>query len=265
MLFRSAENIVFEEDALKIIAEKSNGHVRDSLKSLEEISYLGPINTENVSKIVVDHDNDIFNILLNLQSSLPTALEICTKLTTSLSVREVYDQMLSMVNDTVKLIYGFEDFLPNRKAYLSRLKDVYGYSFLEFLNYLISRDKFVDRVGLQSDIILLHYKFCAESFKPQQVPKSPEIVGTVAPLIPSVNPPTITHALLSKMSVKDRAAILREQHRNVPVSDEEKDPPKIPTEWPLPKTERLEANSFDNDVELSPLEFSTRLVGGRNG
>jgi DNA polymerase III subunit gamma/tau len=266
----TVEGIVFEEDALKIIAEKSGGHVRDSLKSLEEISYLGPITVENVSKIVVDYDADIFNILLHIGSNLPTALETCKKISSNLSVREVYDQVLSMVNDTVKLIYGFDDFLPNRKMYLSRLKDVYGYGFLEFLNYLISRDKFVDRVGLQSDIILLHYKFCANSFQPQQVPvpvKSSENTPEQIPIVSSTissSPPAITHAQLSKMSVKDRAAILREQRRNVPLSNEESDISKIPTEWSLPKNERLGANSFD-DVELSPLEFSQRLVGGRGG
>lgn len=46
-----AENFEYEEQALDLISFLSNGHPRDLLKNLEQISYLGDINLENVKLI----------------------------------------------------------------------------------------------------------------------------------------------------------------------------------------------------------------------
>jgi DNA polymerase III subunit gamma/tau len=257
-----SENIECDEDALLMIAERSNGHVRDSLKILEEVAYFGRVDSDNVSRIILDYSVKIYEILAGLGSNVSRSLSLSRELTSYISVKELYAQMISMVNDAVKCLYGYEDFLPARKDLLIRLRDIHGSNLLEFLNYLISRDKYIDQVGFQSDIILLHYKFCSGSFKPQ-IPEYGE--KTPEPASKNTNEPTkeplVTHAQLSKMSVKERSKLLREQRRTHK-NPEGEQPQRVPVEWSLPKEEIQGASSFD-EKELSPLEFSRLLVGGR--
>jgi DNA polymerase III subunit gamma/tau len=274
------EKLVFEENALRIIADCSNGHVRDSLKALEEASYLGSITVDTVAKISVDYTEQIFEILVNLGSNLPQSLEISKSITTYISVWDLYEQMILMVSDATKVLYGYEDFLPKRKELLIRLRDTHGFSLIEFLSYLMTREKFIDRIGLQSDIMLLHYKFCNGSFKPQvSEQKVPASVSTaISAAIPSQPTPeqapssspsgttAMTHAQLMALPTAERQVMLRKQRssalHNPGLKKEESQ--KIANEWSLPKEERQGSDSSDViGQELTPLEFSRLMVGGR--
>jgi hypothetical protein len=73
---------------------------------------------------------------------------------------------------------------------------------------------------------------------------------------------SVSVAQLMKLSIGDRQKLLREQKLSHNVSEKEEQP-KIHNEWSLPKEERLGEDSFDVEQELSPLEFSKRMVGGR--
>jgi DNA polymerase III subunit gamma/tau len=265
------EGLVWEESALEFIADKSLGHVRDSLKLLEEVSFLGPITIDSVRKVSCDYSDLVFSVLANLGRDLPSSIESCKKASAILSNWDFYEQMLSMVSDAVKLFYGYDGFLPQRKEMLIKLRDIHGSTLLEFLNYLITRDKYVDRIGLYSDIVLLHYKFCSNGFQPQ-VPVQPvSKVQSIEPQQDSIavstaqaSSPQITHAQLSKMSIKDRAAVLRSQRKPHNIGEKE-EPQKVPVEWSLPKEERRPGAVSFEEKELTPLEFSKLLVGGRSG
>jgi len=273
------EKLPYEENALHFIADRSEGHVRDSIKYLEEASYFGPITVDSVSKVVVDHSEDIFNIIANLGHDLAKALDACKKIVNNIPVLELYEQMLTMVSDSVKIIYGYDDFLPRRKEQLIKLRDIHGCSLIEFLSYLMTRDRFIDRVGLQSDIILLHYKFNSNSFQTNIQAKALESKSSGAPppppIVTGIDVPSdlqanltdqtstsVSVAQLMKLSIGDRQKLLREQKLSHNVSEKEEQP-KIHNEWSLPKEERLGEDSFDVEQELSPLEFSKRMVGGR--
>lgn len=267
------EEFGFQEDALKRIVDESNGQVRDAIGLLEEVSYLGEVNIENLSMVSKNYDTEIFAILSNLGTDLKTALEAARKISAVVPVREMYGMILSMLSDAAKMIYGTNDFEPQRKVLLEKLKDLHGYALLEFLNYLINRDKFVDRIGLQSDIVLLHYKFGSQSFKPQSQTAfiQPQAEQKVSVKEPSTDPTPpqerkrMSHAELSKLSVKERNKMLREQRRNKNAGEETKESEeRVPKEWPLPKEQRIGESSFDEE-ELSPEHFSNLLVGGRSG
>ena len=268
-----AENIVHEEEALKIIAERADGHVRDSLKLLEEATYFGPVTTESVSKISVDYTVKIADVIANLGSNLPRALELCKEISTFISVWELYEQLVGLVTDSVKVLYGYEDFLPKRKELLIRLRDIHGSNLIEFMSYLISREKFIDRIGLTSDIILLHYKFCTNSFKPQIqeqkiVPAQPEMVQRpLTEKAPSVIPDVLTHDKIMSLPLKDRMEIVLETRSKSRINNTGKEETqKLPNKWSLPKEEIRGADSSDvYQGELTPLEFSRLLVGGRGG
>lgn len=274
------EKLTYEEGALRIIADRSNGHVRDSLKLLEEASYFGPITVDTITKISVDYAEQIFEILTNLGTNLPRSLEVSKNITTYISVWDLYEQMILMVSDAVKVLYGYEDFLPKRKELLTRLRDVHGFNLIEFMSYLMTREKFIDKIGLQSDIMLLHYKFCNGSFKPQ-VPEQKvlAVAPTVAPTpiqptseqAPSFSPPStsvaLTHAQLMALPHAERQEVLRKQRSSVNHNaglKKEESTQKIAKEWSLPKEERHGSDSSDViGQELTPLEFSRLMVGGR--
>lgn len=263
------ENLSFEEAALHLIANKANGHVRDSLKLLEEASFLGDITEESVRKISCDNTELISTVLINLGSNLPAAIGACKKISSVMSNWDFYEQLLSLVSDSVKLFYGYDDFLPQRKEILIKLRDIHGSNLCEFLSYLTTRDKFIDRVGLYSDIILLHYKFCSKGFQPQ-IPVQPQVavqneVAAVVPESPTsiAEPSPITHAQLTKMSPREQSKVLRELRKSPHNKVEKEETQKVPEEWPLPKEERRQGISSFEETELTPLEFSKGLVFGR--
>lgn len=267
------EKIIYEDEALKGIAEKADGHVRDSLKLLEEATYFGSVTVQSIAKIMVDYTAMVADILGNLGTNLPKALELCKEITMYIPVWELYEQMVCLVTDAVKVIYGYEDFLPKRKEILIRLRDIHGCNLIEFMNYLISREKFIDRIGLTSDIILLHYKFCTSGFKPQIpeqkiVLEQPIVVQTPLPeKAPSVIAPAVTHNMLMSLPLKDRLEKIIESRSNVKLDGQNKEEnQKLPNQWSLPKEEIRGADSSDvYQGELTPLEFSRLLVGGRGG
>jgi DNA polymerase III gamma/tau subunit len=264
-----AEGFTFEESALQLIANKANGHVRDSLKLLEEVSYLGNITQEAVQKVSCDNTELIFTVLINLGQNLPAAIEACNKVSSLMSNWDFYEQLLALVGDAVKFFYGYDNFLPQRKELLLKLRDVHGSNLFEFLNYLTTRDKFVDRVGLHSDMILLHYKFCSGSFQPQVLVQQPAVQNEVAapqepPKVSTAQPSPITHAQLAKMSAREQAKILCEVRKTQNVSKKD-DPQHVPVEWPLSKEERRQGITSFQEEELTPLEFSKLLIGGRGG
>lgn len=258
------EKFSYTDEALLIIAEKFEGHLRDALNLLEESSYLGPINLDVVRSISKDYEEEIFTILFNLGRDLSKTLEAYRKIFSSISAIELYGFLLAMVNDSCKFLYGYENFSLRRKQFILKLKEAHGYSLLEFLNYLISRDKYVDKIGLQSDLIVMHCKFEARSFLPKEQNKAPVSIDpqNQTPSQDSISSvPILNYAQLSKMSVKDRSKFLRETRKNQKLEQDESE--KVPLQWPLPKEDRLgEDSSIDI---LTPQEFSQTLVGGRGG
>jgi|GEM_PF-5121008 len=262
-----AEHIVYEENAIRFIAEECKGHVRNAINKLEDVTYIGAVNIDNVKEVSKNYDADVCDLICSLGSDIGKALSCAKKISSFISVYDFYQQMMSLLSDTAKLLYGYEDFIQERKNFLQRIKDVHGFRAIEFLDYLIKRDKYVDRIVLQSDIMLLHYKFSTNSFQPP-VPTKQETPPSNIPVQNSTSEARkseLSHASLSKLSVEDRSRVLREQRKSHKEGAAEDSPPeRIPVEWPLPKEQRLGENSFD-DSELSPEEFSRLLVGGRGG
>jgi DNA polymerase III gamma/tau subunit len=261
------EGLKYDSKVLETIAWDCQGHMRDAINVIEEIAFLGDITQENLVKVSSNTDSEICQVIVNLGINLKVALETLQKLSSLISAKELYDQITSMLSDTAKIICGYDKFSPQRKLYLERIRDVHGSKVLEFLDYLLQRDKHIDIVGIQSDAVLLHHKFCSGGF-------NPKIDSNPSPAIeqPSKNlqtednqtsAPTIPYTQFSKMSMKEKSRLLRSQRTTSKEEDSEEEPiKKVPLDWPLPKEERIGGSSSD-DVELSPQEFSHNLVGGR--
>jgi DNA polymerase III gamma/tau subunit len=267
------ESIEYDEDALVYISEACEGHVRNAINMVEDISYLGKVTLDRAKELSRAFEEEVCTLICNLGLNLPECLAAAKGVTSRVSVLELYQQVIAMLNDTAKLIYGHDNLLPGRKHFVERIKDIHGYKVLEFLSYLVKRDKFVDRVGLQSDIVLLHYKFLSNSFVPKEKP--PEKVeapknethttpqGTEDTSAPSQQ---ITYRDLSKLSIEERSEVLRRSRKTTkqPSGDTDSNTETVPSNWPLPKDQRV-GDDVSEDPELSPEDFSRLMVGGRGG
>lgn len=255
------EKIVYDEETLGEIAIKSDGHVRDAVSILEEIAYIGDISKINFNKISKNYDENIFNILSNLGIDLVKVIESYQEISSYLSAIDFYKSLLAMVGDASKLLCGYENFSEHRKNMLLNLKERHGYSLLEFLNYLITRDKYIDKIGLQSDLIFLHYKFSANNFVPHTAQKELQSNPQTAqePLKKETSLSLLSHNELMKLPSNERSRILREQRKNKKQESEE--PENVPGNWPLPKDDRL--GEINTEDVLTSQEFSQNLVGGR--
>ena len=263
------EAFKYEVEALDAMAWECHGHVRDSINILEEVAFLGDITLENFRKISHNLDSDVCRAIVGLGVNLKDSLDAVGKMSSLISARELYDQTIIMLSDVAKLMYNYDGFTAQRKALLEKIRDVQGSRVLEFMDYLLHRDKHIDRIGLQSDFVLLHYKFSANNFQPKSefrpdIKASPTTEMTHSQNlqpegIPQPSAPKISQAQFSKMSMKDKGRVLREQRLSKEEKPEEE---KLrPSDWPLPKEERVGVSSFD-DEELTPQEFSHLLVGG---
>lgn len=266
-----SQHIQYQDEALLEVAERGNGHVRNAINLLEEVACLGAVTTESIGLIVRDCESEVLNVLLNIGSDLGKSVEACRKAMAITSPTNFYNTLISMVSDSCQLLYGYDVFSQRRMQMIASVKEKHGYSLLEFLDYLVSRDKFVDGVGIQSDIIVLHYKFGANSFVPRQTTPITNVLPQNSVQTQTVqfkeedrpkSAPSLTINDMLKLDPEDRASYMREQKaRLMPESKQETE--KVSSTWPLPKEDRVGESS--ETEELSPQEFSRLLVGGRGG
>lgn len=262
------EKLTYDPAVLGLIARRADGCVREAINSITSLSYMGDITEVNFNVIYRNYDEEVYNILANIGVDLNAAIGACRKASTFLSIGELYGLILSLLSDSAKYIYGYIGLSPSRIELVSRLKDIHGANILELLNHLISRDKYIDRAGLDSDIVLLHYKYGSLQPKSITVAKAETQTQLVA-LEPNMSQDQketrqiVSHADLLKMSSSDRCKVLREQRDTFKMVKAE-NLEIVPSEWPLLK-EKISGESNAENDELSPEQFSNRLIGGRRG
>jgi len=260
------EGITFNRGALETLVNKAGGNIRGAIHSLEKASYFGDVTPDNVKDVSKNYDSEITDMIVSFGADLNRSLSICSELSLFISTREIYNTIISLLSETGRFIYGYQEIAPNKRALLEKIKDAHGLAIFEFLDYLIQRDKFVDKIGLQSDIVLLHYKFASNSFIPPEHTNVQTTQKSSISLPKKEEPqekPKHAASELHTLDVTERDRILRQQRKQTEKKDDT-EKQKIPTQWPLPKEERLGENSLDDEM-LSPQEFSQFLVGGRSG
>jgi DNA polymerase III subunit gamma/tau len=88
------EGIQYEQEALVTIAEISESHIRDALKSVEGVSMLGSVTKETVSQYMRLGANDLaLDILENLASDLQKATTIATQMAHEVSPASAYERL----------------------------------------------------------------------------------------------------------------------------------------------------------------------------
>ena len=88
------EGIEYDQEALVTVAEISECHIRDALKTVEGVSMLGEVTRDNVFKYLQLGANDqVLDVLETLGSDLPRVVELATVLAQDISPSSAYERI----------------------------------------------------------------------------------------------------------------------------------------------------------------------------
>lgn len=106
-----AEGITHEREALTLIGELTECHIRDALKAVEGVSMLGPVSRENVAKYLhLDISRELLDLVLAIRSDLPGALSRADVLTKRSSPSVLYEKLADLCLITYKVSLGISSF-----------------------------------------------------------------------------------------------------------------------------------------------------------
>jgi len=154
------EKFNYEEEGLSIIASMTTPHVRDAIKTLEYLSNFGEI-TEDIAsehyKLVLE--NEYLNLVSLLKTNLNGSLQILDNLIMQESVPNIYEGVIRNVIGILKLKNGINVFRTEEQQDLATtISDSYQDDLSKVLEDLLKRNKYVDQLTLESDIIILNKK-----------------------------------------------------------------------------------------------------------
>lgn len=153
-----AESIEFDFEALPLIAEFCELHIRDALKAIEGVSMLGKIDRATSNKYLrLDANLHFSGILSNLKLNPKTSFELLTKVRDDMSPVACYKKLIELCMSSYHHYIG----IPSKSIYwtsqdLSSLGDLYGISLVDFTHYLSSRPSRPTFSMLQCDLAYLH-------------------------------------------------------------------------------------------------------------
>ncbi len=88
------ESITYDQDALMLISEQSESHIRDAIKMVEGVSMLGAVTCGNASKYLhLDANDDVLDLLGAVGTDLPTAVGCATRLASTMSPTGAYARL----------------------------------------------------------------------------------------------------------------------------------------------------------------------------
>ena len=174
-------DLKYTPDALFTIVQSTGRHYRDAEGRLELVTRLGEINEENVSKVVVLYNKEITYLLAALPYDLSKTFKAAEYLISRTNIKDIYEGILRILNDTIKYNQGFTFENSTYSGYLAILSKQYGTSAFEVLDYLLTKQRLNDLTLFFSDLLIIHYKFLQGQFDPKEVPAKAQTstTGTV--------------------------------------------------------------------------------------
>ena len=154
------EVIVYEDAAIDVIADMCSPHVRDSIKNLDYLSNFGGITLDVVSNYFNLYlDNDFLRILLSLKESPTDSLNIANKISLKTSIFSIYEGLIETILKVLKLKLNISCFKNKDAEEIGKqLIQKYNSSLFAVLEELLKRNRYVDKLTLESDLLLLSQK-----------------------------------------------------------------------------------------------------------
>jgi DNA polymerase III subunit gamma/tau len=107
------EGLVYDHDALELIVEQSESHIRDALKMVEGVSMLGEVTQKNVASYLhLDANDGVLDLLASLGSDLPEAVKHSTELAFSVSPSAAYERLADAAMLAYKVHLGVVTQIP---------------------------------------------------------------------------------------------------------------------------------------------------------
>lgn len=107
------EGLVYDHDALELIVEQSESHIRDALKMVEGVSMLGEVTQKNVASYLhLDSNNGVLDLLKALGNDLPAAVARATDLSMAVSPSTAYERMAEAAMLAYKVHLGVVATIP---------------------------------------------------------------------------------------------------------------------------------------------------------
>lgn len=229
-----AEGIPYELEALRLIGELTECHIRDALKAVEGVSMLGEVTRENVARYLhLDINQDLLALLFSIRADLPGALKRADDLAKRSSPSVLYEKLADLAMLAYKVSLGVASF-PGYIGTVSVNSEAAS-------DLLVFAEKFASRPGrptsamLLCDVAQLHRELNRPTLLSLPSPYIQPVKSGTVEVTPSEKPRVIDGVYIDPRAVKKKEA----------------HPVPRPTTTPSP-------------LELRPLEFF-RLVKMRVG
>lgn len=176
------ETILYEKDCLRLIAEATDLHIRDAIKSIEGISLLGSVNQENVSSYLkLDTQEKYVDVLLSIGKDLPLAISIAEQLLQQNPPSVVYQKLCEIaVNAYMRSLGVSRQILsvPSDKIQLLTEK---GNDLLRYVQLFSSKPYKPSASMVLCDIASLHNGINTVQVEVKATPPAPITEKTVTP------------------------------------------------------------------------------------
>lgn len=198
------ENLAYDKDALVLIAEVCECHIRDSIKAVEGISMLGAVDKKNVfSYLQMDANSLYLDILENIGFSLEKVLQAAEALDTKTSPATRYEKMADICMLAYRLVNFGAATVPSywEKDRIQKIGEAHKEFLVEFAKCFSARPVHATNSMFLCDVSALHQKRAGVV-----VVASKQEVSVVSSEIPTISAdspvsPTLSEAETSEVQV----------------------------------------------------------------
>lgn len=155
-----AEGLQYEREALVLIAERTECHIRDCLKAVEGVSMLGSVSMDNVkSYLHLDLNQSYLDLLLALGGdSFAPVSAVLRHLQSKASPLTCYERLAELCLMAYKLHTGLDTSPPSywdREA-LKRAGEHHGSRLVELASFFSSKPSKATYAALECDLLMSH-------------------------------------------------------------------------------------------------------------
>ena len=212
------EGIPYERDALNLIGEITECHIRDALKAVEGVSMLGAVNVPNVAKYLhLDYSDTVLEILSTVKTDIAKAIERASELMKTMSPISAYEKLADMSMLAYRASLG-PVVLPtylNRDA-VESLGRALGVELLDFAEKLSSRPGRPTPSMLLCDLSQLHRGVRVVLAEAPKTSAPPPVVSKPSGSVPVDKPSNVDGVYVQPRAI------------NAKVSDQPPPPPPAP-------------------------------------
>lgn len=180
------EGIPYEREALVIVAEAAEAHIRDALKSVEGVAQLGAVNVANTKEYLRLNANVTYlAILASLGRDLPRALKHAQELQEVVSPGTAYEKLAELAMLSYRTVLGVgkpPSYWP--EAHIRKLGEMHQSFLVKVAQVLASKPGHPTFSMLECDLTALHFERRGE-----YVSGTPVVVQGRAAPVPAISAP----------------------------------------------------------------------------